>query len=71
MHCPDCQNTGYLTTIVPVFVDGAYQPDYIEVRCACNPAPTDDDVPHWADDEPLGTAYEDFHPIRDAAVVGV
>jgi hypothetical protein len=36
---------------VPVFTDGGYSDvDQITERCACNPEPTDEDVPNWLDD---------------------
>ena len=54
MTCPCCANTGYRTVEVPIFVDGGYS-DVAQItdRCACNPAPTDEDylAAHpWHDD---------------------
>jgi hypothetical protein len=69
--CPDCKGVGYRTETISVVHDGAWLPDYIIVSCICNPDPTDFDAPHWADDEPRGTAYEDFHPFRDGQYAGL
>lgn len=55
--CPVCKDTGYFMQECGT----ATLPDWEEVRCRCNPEPTDDDAPDW---EPMGTAYEDFHPFR-------
>jgi hypothetical protein len=70
--CSDCKGVGYRIVGVPVFRDGGYSDiDYFDVNCECNPDPTDFDAPHWADDEPRGTAYEDFHPFRDGQYAGL
>jgi hypothetical protein len=61
--CDYCNHTGWITETHLMVYDGAYLPHYVEVRCNCNPEPTDDDAPHWASDEPRGTAYDDFHPL--------
>ncbi len=39
MTCPDCAKTGYVMQDIGT----ATVPDYVEVRCRCNPAPTDED----------------------------
>jgi hypothetical protein len=62
--CTTCKGVGYVEKEVPVFTDGGYTDvDQITVNCDCNPEPSDDDAPHWASDEPRGTAYDDFHPL--------
>ena len=39
--CPDCVDTGYVMQDRGT----SLYPDYIEVNCACNPAPTDEEYP--------------------------
>lgn len=64
MACEICGNTGYHLVDV-----GTYTiPDYIEVACRCNPAPTDAEAVDW---EPDGTAWEDFHSFDDARFAGI
>jgi hypothetical protein len=67
--CDLCGNTG------KVFAGHAeLNGDVVDIynACDCNPEPTDDDAPHWASDEPRGTAEEDFHPpINDGFMVVV
>jgi hypothetical protein len=58
MTCPIC-NSGPVYA-GDVWVNGDILDTYHP--CAC-PEPTDDDAPHWADDEPRGTAYDDFHAV--------
>jgi hypothetical protein len=63
--CPIC-NSG------PVFAGNAMEFGMavdIYHPCAC-PEPNDD-APHWADDEPRGTAEEDFHPFIASQYQGV
>ena len=62
MTCDLCNGTGYRM----VDVGTATIPDYIEARCACNPAPTDADY----DSHVPGTAWEDFHPDRPVYLYG-
>jgi hypothetical protein len=47
--CTYCQGTGWIVETVSVPFDGGYLPDYIDVRCNCNPEPTDADLPDWQD----------------------
>ena len=43
--CDICQGVGYVMQDVGT----ATIPDYIEVNCACNPAPTDEEAAAWED----------------------
>ena len=43
--CDLCDGSGYVMQDVGT----ALIPDYIKVRCRCNPAPTDADAPDWQD----------------------
>jgi hypothetical protein len=70
MTCPICKGTGIVWVTTEFFADGNWFPDEIETNCECNPEPTDDDAPHWADDEPRGTAEEDFRPFIAARYEG-
>ncbi len=65
MTCPVCNDSGYLMQDVGT----ATIPDFVEVRCKCNPEPTDEDAPDW-DDVP-GTAYDDFHHFNDHKYEGI
>lgn len=55
MACPDCNGEGYVMQDVGT----ATIPDYVEIRCRCNPEPTDADVPASAVPNGLG-GYLDF-----------
>ena len=45
MTCPCCANTGYRTVDIGTITI----PDFVEVPCNCNPAPTDADAPDRLD----------------------
>ena len=55
MTCDLCNDTGYVMQDIGT----ATVPDYVEIPCRCNPAPTDAD---YDDSHVPGTAYDDFHP---------
>lgn len=46
--CKDCHGEGYVMQDIGT----ATIPDYVEMRCRCNPEPTDADAPDWRDDRP-------------------
>ena len=60
--CPDCVDTGYVMQDRGT----SLYPDYIEVNCACNPAPTDEDYP---DNEP-DADWETNNRFNDARYEG-
>ena len=43
--CPVCADTGYVMQDRGT----SLYPDWIEVRCRCNPAPTDEEAAAWED----------------------
>jgi hypothetical protein len=55
--CDYCNHTGWTTETHLMVYDGAYLPHYVEVRCNCNPEPSDFDYPTF--DVP----YVDYDPI--------
>lgn len=70
--CSLCHHSGYLTSELPVFAGGNYADvEQIEVRCNCNPEPTDTDylAAHpWHDDRP-GRSVPARYPEFDVPVV--
>ena len=45
MTCPDCANTGYVMQDIGT----ATVPDYVEIRCRCNPEPTEEERTYFYD----------------------
>jgi hypothetical protein len=68
--CDLCNHTGYRTAEVPVFRDGGYS-DVAQItdRCACNPDPSDDDLPEWWDCDLPGIDFD--VPFCDARYEGM
>lgn len=44
--CKTCGNTGFLMQDIGT----ATIPDFVEIRCKCNPEPTDEDAANWLDE---------------------
>jgi hypothetical protein len=70
MGCPECRNSGRIVLELPVFADGGYRDvEQIDAPCACNPDPSDDDLPEWWDCDLPGIDFD--VPFCDARYEGM